>query len=125
MIGRKRGTGRSICDLQPVHVTDAQNARDEFPLGRELAIKFGHRTMLSVPLVREGRALGAILVRRTEVRRFEQKHIALLKAFADQAAIAIEYVRLFDAEQQRTRELTKSLEHQQRPRKFSPRSAAR
>jgi two-component system, NtrC family, sensor kinase len=124
-LDRSSVTGRSICDLQPVHVTDAQNARDEFPLGRELAIKFGHRTMLSVPLVREGRALGAILVRRTEVRRFEQKHIALLKAFADQAAIAIEYVRLFDAEQQRTRELTKSLEHQQRPRKFSPRSAAR
>jgi GAF domain len=111
-LDRSSVTGRSICDLQPVHVTDAQNARDEFPLGRELAIKFGHRTMLSVPLVREGRALGAILVRRTEVRPFEQKHIALLKAFADQAAISIENVRLFEAEQQRTRELTESLEQE-------------
>jgi two-component system, NtrC family, sensor kinase len=111
-LNRSSVTGRSICDLQPVHVTDAQNARDEFPLGRELAVKFGHRTMLSVPLVREGRALGAILVRRIEVRPFEQKHIALLKAFADQAAIAIENVRLFEAEQQRTRELTESLEQQ-------------
>jgi GAF domain-containing protein len=83
-----------------------------FPLGRELAIKFGHRTMLSVPLVREGRALGAILVRRTEVRPFEEKHIALLKAFADQAAIAIENVRLFEAEQQRTQELSASLQQQ-------------
>jgi hypothetical protein len=59
-------TGRSICDLQPVHVADAQNAGDEFPLGREL---FGHRTMLSVPLVREGRALGAILVLRPRCDR--------------------------------------------------------
>ena len=76
-LDRSSVTGRSICDLQPVHVTDAQNAGDEFPLGRELAIKFGHRTMLSVPLIREGRALGAILVRRTDVRSFEQKRIAL------------------------------------------------
>ena len=105
-------TGRSICDLQPVQVADLQNASDEFPLGREFAITHGHRTILSVPLIREGRALGAIVVRRAEVRPFEQKHIALLKAFADQAAIAIENVRLFEAEQQRTRELTESLEQQ-------------
>jgi hypothetical protein len=72
-----------------------------------------------VPLIREGRALGTILVRRTEVRPFEQKHIALLKTFADQAAIAIENVRLFEAERQRTRalrqktaDLTESLEQQ-------------
>jgi len=60
-------TGRAICDLQPVQVADLQNARDDFPLGREIAIRFGYRTTLSVPLIR-GRALGAILVRRTEVR---------------------------------------------------------
>ena len=105
-------TGRSICDLQPVQVADLQNASDEFPLGQEFAITHGHRTILSVPLIREGRALGAIVVRRAEVRPFEQKHVALLKAFADQAAIAIENVRLFEAEQQRTRELTKSLQQQ-------------
>src|SRR5262249_48620697 len=74
--------------------------------------RFRHRTILSVPLIRKSRALGAILVRRTEVRPFEQKHIALLTTFADQAAIAIENVRLFEAEQQRTRELTDSLEQQ-------------
>jgi GAF domain-containing protein len=85
---------------------------DEFPLGREFATRFGHRTTLSVPLIREGRVLGAILVRRTEVRPFEPKHIALLTTFANQAAIAIENVRLFEAEQQRTRELTESLEQQ-------------
>jgi hypothetical protein len=70
-------TGRSICDLQPVHIADMKNAGDEFPLGREYAIRFGNRTTLSVPLIRKGRALGAILIRRTEVRPFEQKHIAL------------------------------------------------
>src|SRR5262249_40543150 len=94
------------------HVADAQNANDEFPLGRELAIKFGHRTILSVPLIRESRALGAIVVRRAEVRPFEEKHIALLKMFADQAAIAIENVRLFDAERQRAHELSEALEQQ-------------
>ena len=111
-LDRSTVTGRSICDLEPVHVADIQKAGDEFSLGTELAIKFGHRTTLSVPLIREGRALGAILVRRTEVRPFEEKHIALLKAFADQAAIAIENVRLFNAEQQRTHELTESLQQQ-------------
>ena len=108
-LDRSSVTGRSICDLQPVHIADMENASDEFPLGREFATRFGHRTILSVPLIREGRALGAILVRRTEVRPFEQKHIGLLTAFADQAALAIENVRLFKAEQQRTRELSESL----------------
>ena len=111
-LDRSSVTGRSICDLQPVQVADMKNASGEFLLGREFAIRFGHRTTLSVPLIREGRALGAILVRRTEVRPFEQKHIGLLTTFADQAAIAIENVRLFDAEQQRTRELSESLEQQ-------------
>ena len=111
-LDRSTVTGRSICNLEPVHVADMQNAGEEFPLGREMAIKFGHRTVLSVPLIREGRALGAILIRRAEVRPFEEKHIALLKAFADQAAIAIENVRLFNAEQQRTRELSESLQQQ-------------
>src|SRR5262249_4681084 len=111
-LDRSSLTGRSICDLQPVHIADMKNAGDEFPLGREFATRFRHRTILSVPLIRKSRALGAILVRRTEVRPFEQKHIALLTTFADQAAIAIENVRLFEAEQQRTPELTDSLEQQ-------------
>ena len=101
-LDRSTVMGRSICDLQSLHVADLLDAGSEFPLGRDYAIRFGHRTILAVPLIREGRALGAILVRRTEVRPFEQTHIALLKTFADQAAIAIENVRLFEAEQQRT-----------------------
>src|SRR5262245_53671960 len=111
-LDRSTVMGRSICDQKPVHVADLQNAGDEFASGREFAKKFGHRTILCVPLIREGRALGTISVRRMEVRPFEHKHIALLKTFADQAAIAIENVRLFKAEQQRTRELSESLEQQ-------------
>jgi signal transduction histidine kinase len=111
-LDRSTVTGRAICDLQPVHIADLHSAGEEFALGRELAIKFGHRSILAVPLIREGRALGTILVRRTEVRPFEQKDIALLTTFADQAAIAIENVRLFKAEQQRTEELSDALEQQ-------------
>jgi signal transduction histidine kinase len=104
--------GRCIIEMEPIQIADLQNAGSEFPLGQKLATTYGHRTVLGVPLVREGRALGAILIRRTEVRPFEQKHIALLSTFADQAAIAIENVRLFKAEEQRTRELSESLEQQ-------------
>src|SRR5208282_3056488 len=111
-LDRSTVSGRSICDLRPIHVADLQNAGDEFPRRRDYAHRFGHRSTLAVPLIREGRPLGTILVRRTEVRPFEEKHIALLTTFADQAAIAIENVRLFEAEQQRTRELSESLEQQ-------------
>ncbi len=89
--------GRAVVDRAVVQVADLQNPPDgEYVLGRELALKYGHRTILAVPLLREGRALGTILVRRTEVRPFDEKHISLLKTFADQAAIAIENVRLFN-----------------------------
>ena len=111
-LDRSTIVGRSVMDKQPVHVEDVQQAGDEFARGRELAKRFGHHTTLAVPLIREGYALGAIAIRRTDVRPFEQKHITLLSTFADQAAIAIENVRLFEAEQQRTRELAESLEQQ-------------
>ena len=89
--------GRAVVDRAVVQVADLQNPPDgEYVLGRELALKYGHRTILAVPLLREGRALGTILVRRTEVRPFDEKHISLLRTFADQAAIAIENVRLFN-----------------------------
>ncbi len=111
-LDRSTVMGRAICDRKPVQLEDQQAAGDDFARGREFALKFGHRTILAVPLMREGRALGCILVRRTEVRPFERKDIALLTTFADQAAIAIENVRLFKAEQQRTRELSESLRQQ-------------
>src|SRR6202044_1026551 len=111
-LDRSTVMGRAICDMKPVQLEDQQTAGDDFARGREFALRFGHRTILAVPLIREGRALGCILVRRTEIRLFEQKDIALLTTFADQAAIAIENVRLFKAEQQRTEELSDALEQQ-------------
>src|SRR6202040_3603740 len=68
------------------------------------------RTILSAPLLREKESIGAILLRRTEVQPFSEKQIALLQTFADQAVIAIGNVRLFDEVQQRTRELSQSLD---------------
>ena len=111
-LNRDSVMGRSICDKQPIHVVDLQSMDHDFPLGREYALALGHRTTLAVPLIREDRALGTILVRRAEVRAFDDKHIALLKTFADQAAIAIENARLLNELRQRTDDLSESLQQQ-------------
>jgi GAF domain-containing protein len=77
-----------------------QAAEAEFPEGAAYARQLGHRTTLAMPLLREGIAIGAILIRRMDVRPLTEKQTTLLKLFADQAVIAIENVRLFEAEQQ-------------------------
>jgi GAF domain-containing protein len=74
----------------------------EYPVGSRDAKREGHRTTLATPLLREGTPIGVILIRRMEIRPFNDKQIALLETFADQAVIAIENVRLFEAEKQRT-----------------------
>jgi signal transduction histidine kinase len=109
-----RGTvvGRSALDRQTVEVTDLQAEVDEFPEGSASARQFGHRSIVSVPLLREGVAIGVIALRRAEVQPFTEKQIDLLKTFADQTVIAIENVRLFTELQASNRELTTALDKQ-------------
>jgi PAS domain S-box-containing protein len=94
--------GRATCDRRTIHVHDLAAEHSEFPVGSKDAKREGHRTTLATPLLREGAPVGVILIRRWEVRPFNDRHVALLETFADQAAIAIENVRLFEAEKQRT-----------------------
>ena len=89
--------GRAIVDRAVVHIDDLAAEREaEFPQGLNMQRRIGHRTTLAVPLLREGEAVGAIAVWRMEVRPFAAKQRKLLHTFADQAAIAIENVRLFN-----------------------------
>ncbi len=111
-ITRAWTAGRSVMDRKSVHVHDLSAEGDEFSEGRALALRLGHRTILSTPLLREGEAIGSLSLRRTEVRPFTAKQIELAETFADQAVIAIENVRLFDEVQARSRELSESLEQQ-------------
>src|SRR5262245_12144412 len=111
-IDRSWESGRTYIDRKPVHVHDMMAARDEFPLGYEIGQRSGHRTTLGIPLLREGKAIGCLFLRRTVVKPFSEQQIALLQTFADQAVIAIENTRLFEAEQASKRELQESLEYQ-------------
>jgi PAS domain S-box-containing protein len=99
---RDRVIGRATCDRRTIQVHDLAAEEREFPVGSSDAKRAGHRTTLATPLLREGAPIGVILFRRWEVRPFNAKQIALLENFADQAAIAIEIARLFEAEKQRS-----------------------
>ena len=102
--------GRAVMEHRAVHIEDVladpnYQLKEQRTIGR-------YRTALGVPLMREGTPIGVIILTRSVVKPFSQKQIELATIFADQAAIAIENTRLFEAEQQRTRELSESLEQQ-------------
>jgi GAF domain-containing protein/CheY-like chemotaxis protein len=108
--GRGTIAGRTVLDAKVVQVADIQQD-PEFVL-RDAMRQMGTRTILGIPLLREGVPIGVIILMRRTVRRFSQRQIDLATTFADQAVIAIENVRLFDEVQTRTRELTEALEQQ-------------
>src|SRR6202162_163116 len=101
-VNRDTVTGRAACDRRTIQVHDLAAEEGEYPVGSSNAKREGHRTTLATPLLREGTPIGIILVRRREVRPFSDQQIALIETFADQAVIAMENARLFEAEKQRT-----------------------
>jgi hypothetical protein len=113
-LGRSRVGGRAVIDRKTVHVHDMSSAAagTGFLGSRADAKVTRARTMLAAPLLRNGTAVGVILIRRTRVRPFTARQIALLKIFADQAVIAIENARLSQELQDRNQRLTEALERE-------------
>src|SRR5262245_13665369 len=106
---RSHLAGRAILDRALIHVPDVLKDPE---YSRELALAGGWRAVLAIPLLSDGKPVGTLSVAKAEPTPFSDRQIQLLKTFADQAVIAIENVRLFEAEQARTRELSESLEQQ-------------
>src|SRR6266404_4745921 len=109
-ISRRLVGGRAIIDRVTLHIPDVTLVQDEFPDSSTMPL--GVRTALAIPLLREGTAIGVIMIRRMEVRPFSDKQVALLQTFANQAVIAIENVRLFKELEASNAELTESLAQQ-------------
>ena len=108
--GRGSVVARILLDGKIAHIADVL-ADSEYTFF-EAQQKAGYRTLLGVPLLREGKVIGVMVLSRTTVRPFTDRQIALATGFADQAVIAIENVRLFDELQARTREVSETLEYQ-------------
>ena len=109
-VDRRSTIGRTMIECKPVQISDVLSDPEYGYL--ESQKRGGFRTMLGVPLLREGVPIGVLLLARSSVRPFSPRQIELVSTFADQAVIAIENTRLFEAEQQRGRELSESLERQ-------------
>jgi GAF domain-containing protein/anti-sigma regulatory factor (Ser/Thr protein kinase) len=106
--GRSSAAGRALLERRTIHIPDVQaDANYTFLEGKKFG---GYRTVLGVPMLREDVPIGVFALTRREVQPFTDKQIELVSTFADQAAIAMENVRLFESVEARTRELAKSLE---------------
>src|SRR4029077_602677 len=108
--GRGSAVGRVALEGRVVHIPDVLADPEYQATGYQKI--FGFRTILGVPLLREGMTIGVFALTRDEVNPFTEKQIELVTTFADQAVIAIENVRLFDEVKARTRDLTESLQQQ-------------
>ena len=107
--GRGTVSGRAVLEGRTIHIPDVL-ADPEYDYGEGQKIG-GYRTLLGVPLMREGAAVGALLLGRAAPRPFTPQQIELLETFADQAVIAIENVRLFDEIQDKSRQLEVASQH--------------
>src|SRR4029450_2546576 len=107
--GRETPVGRALLECRPVQIVDVQ-ADPEYKFD-EAQKMFAYRTVLAVPMLREGLPKGVIGLMKTEVEPFTDKQIALVETFADQAAIAIENVRLFDEIQDKSGQLAEASKH--------------
>jgi signal transduction histidine kinase len=106
---RGSASGRALLEGRVIHVADVK-ADPEYTWVE--AQKLGdYRTLLSVPMLRDGVPIGVLVLTRSEVRPFTEKQIELVSTFADQAAIAIENVRLFDEIQDKSRQLAEASQH--------------
>ena len=105
-IGRGWVTGRAFVDQLPIQVHDLQNSARDFPDGSKMELRTQVRTTLSVPLLTEDDAIGALTIRRNEVKPFTERQVELVNTFAAQAVIAIENARLLNELRQRTDDLS-------------------
>ena len=106
--GRGTAAGRAVAEGKTIHIPDVlADPEYDYAGGQKVG---GFRTLLGVPLMREGAAIGALVLGRSISRPFMPEQIELVETFADQAVIAIENVRLFEEVQARTRQVTESLE---------------
>ena len=110
-INRDSISGRALLEGRSIQVRDMLEEGAEYPLSHQIARQFGHRTLVVMPLYREGRPFGAIVLRRQEVRPFSDREVLLLQTFGDQAAIALENVRLFNEIQDKSRQLEIANKH--------------
>jgi len=110
-IDRDSISGRAVLERRTIMVEDMSAAVADYPRSGEIARKSGARTVAVVPLSAEDEPFGAIVLRRQEVRRFNERELALLQTFGDQAAIALKNVRLFEEIQEKSRQVEIASQH--------------